>query len=242
MAKLSEKISLIAGGTLIAIFILSSWFPRSCPLVRNLLIGCPRPPIQQLSAEEYERERIAHQVVQGAAEFAVLAEPGRTKTRIVFWYNTAYDHAIAHLMVRTAEGFQNVALITHPLLVDLNWSRVASSNPSASLYSKDGDAVSIEHFLTSLPNDLVTDAAARTMFQVSQSNDLLNLNSLEDTQYILTTFVPPPKDGTWRIFEHEYDLSKALVNDEGMLELLITTEQLGTGAFLIGSVHVDFRK
>ncbi len=232
---------------MIVLFVLLSWIPRSCPVIRKVLIGCPTPHLATLTPAEQELARIPHQVITGtSATFEVKSDLERQRTRLLFTFQAPADDQIT-LYVENKGGRVPVTLVTHPLLVGLDWTRLASSQPTSSLYMRAGStSITALAGLAALKADggrIAADAAAARAYALTSGSylPLEQLTSLDNVDGILTTYAPPLPDGTWWDVEREYDLSSIEPSENDTL--LFSLERSNTmEAMRLGEVHVDYRK
>lgn len=240
-----KTISTIGGIILIGI-VLSSWFPRSCPLLRQTFNACPAGPrVEEPTAEEKEIKRIPHQEVKvGLATFTAKAEKDRHTTSVRFFYRGDLKNELAFLEIRKSGGYADLAIITHPLLIDIKWSSIYKDG--FRLYQKDSTYTNIEDFLNNLPakHQIAIDSVAAKQYKINSGNYTLldNLSSLDQIGYILTSYTPPTKDGSWYAYDQRFDLQDAAVNNLGNLEWAVYLPNTASSRqpFLLSTVHIDY--
>lgn len=136
-----------------------------------------------------------------------------------------------------------LALVTHPLLLDLTWSRTSSSVPDTSLYQRN-EQRSLEEVIKG-SGSLAADAAAARIYQlpVGRYQKLESLTSLDGIDAILTTYIPGLSDGSWKQFEETFNLQDVSPDTDDQLHFSIQFDKLTSdGSLLLGDVHVDYRK
>ena len=236
----------MGGGVFLALLVILSWVPQSCPVLRHALVGCPGPRLAFQSAEEKEINRIPHQDIRTSeVNINVKPQENRQKTRVTFAYQ-APEGTQATLLIDAGNERQEIATITHPLLKDIPWSRLSNKAPDASLFTKDEVASSsIQTYLASQPNKVVADVAAVKAFALPAGTyvPLTEAKTLDDQSAILVSYLPPTKDGTWFWFEQEFNISSYQPNSEGNLQFFIRLNEAVSEAapFRLGEFHVDYR-
>lgn len=240
-----DQIIVLLGGCALLLFVILSWVPRRCPVLRQVLTGCPTVPLAQQTPEEREINRIPHQVVDTSlATFEVAADTNRAKTRVAFLFRTPTT-TIATLQIQRDNGFEPLATVTHPLLATA-WSRTTVTEPSFTLLRKDADDTrDITTFVASRPEQLAADAAAAAHFDLSATRyaELERTTELGGITAILVSHSPLAADGSWHLFEQEFNLSDVPANADNKLLFSISIHRANEAdQFLLGSVHVDYRK
>lgn len=247
---IAERVGLIIGAVLILSFMLSGWFPRSCPLLRQALSSCPSAHlVVPLTQEQKELGRIGHEDIPGnTAFFSVKSQDFRGTTDVKFNYWADLKVEKAYLEIKKAHGFVNLALITHPLLADLTWSRIGNAEPPQSLYQRTTTFDSIDSFKAKLPpaKELAVDSiiALQWNLQPDQYTNLDDLTSLEGINYIMTTYTPPTVDGSWKFYNETFDTQDAKVSSTGTIDWAIykPINKSATIPFHLGTVHIDYKR
>lgn len=222
-------------------FILSGWLPRYCPILQRHILGCPSDFVHNLPAtpKEKEQARYAHQeIFSTQVIFTAKLEADRHDTAIRFAY-IAQGNQVATLRVRETEGYKDLALITHPLLNNLDWSRISENG--ISLYQRNDTYSSIQELKLNPPPSqrIAADSAAMAKENFAVTS-LENISTLDDIDYILTTYQPKQQDGNWHLFDQRFNLTQAYDN-QGYLEgSIYFTNQDSTNPFLLGTIHVDY--
>jgi hypothetical protein len=218
-ARTKSILTISIGGSFLALLVLSSWFPRSCPLLKELITSCPQTtdPTKLLSPSQKELNRIPHAVIaKETVDFSVPAQPNRQATQVRFTYRGDLTKQYAYLKVVERTGERNITVVNHPLLYKLEWSRISTTLPNVSLYQREASYQDIQSFRASLPpkNQFVADSIIAKEWQLTeeQYTPLDFLTSLDGFSYIATTYAPPEVDGSWYKFSQTFDLSNAFVD------------------------------
>ena len=104
---------------------LAAWLPQPCPVLRHELTGCTKtgvytPPL--LDAQGKELARIAHDAITTPATFfSTASQDYRAETNVSFYF-MAPDRERDYLRLKRDGAYQNVALVTDPLLKNLAWN------------------------------------------------------------------------------------------------------------------------
>lgn len=249
-----EKLTVWGGGGLLTLLILSGWFPRSCPLLHQVLSPCPDPnrvanDSRFLSAEEADLQRIPHFVIdRDLVEFEVKAQDYRKTTDVKFFYQGDLSHQVAHLGIRQDNRMHRIALVTHPLLIDLDWQRYSVTQPNETLYQRDQDRfASIADVRNNLPpaQELAVDEiiAREWGLDPRRYQALESLTSLDGISTILTTYIPPKPDGNWFLYEQTFDTTDYFVDAQGNLEWQVFLPNVTSGKvpFRMSSVTINYR-
>lgn len=207
------------GGGLLLLLVLSSWLPRECPLLRDLITSCPQEqdPTKLLSPTIKELNRIPHQVItKETVDFAVPAQPNRSATQVRFSYRGDLTKQFAYLKVVETTGERILTIVSHPLLYNLDWPRTSTTQPNVSIYQRDASVEDIEAFKLSLPPKAIFAAdsviASEWGLREDQYTLLDTLTSLDGISSIATTYAPPEVDGAWYKFSQTFDLTNAFVD------------------------------
>lgn len=248
--NIAEKIGVLIGAIILLGILLSGWFPRSCPLLRQALSACPSAHlVVPLTNEEKELSRIGHEDIPGnTALFSVKSQDFRGTTDVKFDYWADLKVEKAYLQVKKNGAFSALALITHPLLVDLTWARIGNSGPPESLFQRTPTYDSIDAFKANLPpaKEVAVDTiiAQHWHLQPSQYTDIDSLSNLDGINYVMTTFVPPVSDGSWKFYNETFDTQDALVSPTGTIDWAIykPINNSATIPFHLGTVHIDYKR
>ena len=245
--QLGDRLITAIGGIFLFTLVFSSWMPRSCPLLRRAIVGCPASTAPRPQAiGGLETDRYANEPIHtDKTYFSVDAGNSRKETAISFHYLPQGSGNVATLAVRMAEGDRPIALITHPLLEGLAWPALKSS--SLTLYQKAAAFASLDAFKGALPGAgaLAADSAAARSAGLALGKyvPLETLKSLDGIGYVLTTYVPGEQDGRWRLFRQSFDLTSIQTAPDGKLQGAIVLESAPPAdkPLLLETVHVDFR-
>lgn len=242
---LLEKITVYGGGIILLLFVILSWVPSGCPVVRRALIGCPTVPLAHQTPEEQETNRVPHQVItNGSAEVEVKAEQNRGNTRIDFEYR-ADPKATITLAIQDGQTKVPLATVSSPLIPN-DWHLFTSHDPDTALYTRDPvDQTTVADYLATNPPKLVADEAAARLYQLKSGSytAFSSLSSLDGYNALLITHLPTQPDGTWSWFDQRVDLSTYKPDENNHLHFVISvTQQDGATPLLLGEVHVDYRK
>lgn len=229
-----------------ALFVIFSWVPRGCPVVRKYLVGCPAPLIVPKTLEEQELSRVPHQsIASTVTRVDVKAEPARTNTRVYFEYRTPVGSTMT-FGIQTNQGVYPLATITTPLLANVSWNKLISHTPDASLFSRSEiSAGSIEQFFGSKPQGLVADPAAAQLFHIASTDftPLSSVSSLDPFNAVLVSYLASVPDNTWDQFEQVFDLSSFPTDTVNHLTFIITDNSASEATpLLLGEVHVNYQK
>ncbi len=266
-----QKIIVYGGGAILILIMIGSWLPRSCPIVRQIIAPCPVSRIANTPETSVERDiaRIAHQVVdRDLVEFSAKAQEYRKTTEIRFSFRGDLSKSIAYLAAKvstdavsepngktvtptpstsTKTAIERLALVTHPLLTELDWARFTSTQPNVSMYQRTEQFETIDQLQQSLPpaKELAVDSiiAKRWNLDYRQYTPLDELVSLDGIKFVVTSYTPNTPDGGWLQYRQTFNLQNAYITKEGMIEgmLILSNVQNTNPAFLISSVGVDYR-
>ncbi len=265
-----QKIIVYGGGAVLLLLMIGSWVPRDCPLIRQVISPCPGTRIANSPETSTERDiaRIPHQVVdRDLVEFSAKAQEYRKTTELRFSYRGKLDTSTAYLAMKVGTdlakepngttvvptpsvgktAIEKIALVTHPLLFNLNWSRYTSTQPNVTMYQRNERYIDIAALQQSLPpaKELAVDSiiAKRWNLDYTQYTPFDDLTNLNGINYVITSFTPPTPDGVWLEYRQTFDLQQAYVNKDGMIEgMLILSNVRGTDpSFLLSSVGIDYR-
>ncbi|MCC2631738.1 MAG: hypothetical protein K0S20_437 [Patescibacteria group bacterium] len=245
--RTKERLAIAVGLIFLIGMPISAWVPQPCPVLRKALLGCPeaKDPFY-VSDEQRELNRYAHEEISSPMVFAsvdtnVIGDQKRTA--ISFAYQPKGDIVPTYLQAKYPNGFRDLALVTHPLLKDIAWPLISEEN--LRLYQRTATHTSIEDFLANPPvsTEIAADKAALAKAGAAATKfaQLDSLSSLEGINYILTTYAPQPKDGSWELFKQTFNLEGAEVK-EGKLELAVSRVQGAQQlpSFLLGTIHVNY--
>jgi hypothetical protein len=217
--KTKSLLILTFGGSLLIALVLSSFLPRSCPLLRDLITSCPseQDPTKLLSATTKELNRVPHQdIFKETVDFAVPAQPNREATQIRFTYRGDLAKQFAYLKVVEKTGDRVITVVNHPLLLNLQWPRISSTLPNVTIYQKEVTYSSIEALKASPPpkaSFVVDSVIAKEWALLPEQYTLLDtLTSLDGISTIATSYTPPEPDGAWYKFSQTFDLTNANVD------------------------------
>ena len=150
--------------------------------------------------------------------------------------------------MRNGNNLDRIALITHPLLVDLKWQRYSSTLPNVSMYQrteKFTDPLELKANLPAAKTILVDSIIAKAWGLLDNQYTLLDTaTSLDGINYVVTSYSPLGVDGTWRTYRQTFDFSKITVDESGSLFFLIYAPdvlQRSSTPFLLSPIHVDYR-
>jgi hypothetical protein len=241
-----DQIIVYAGGALLLLFILLSWVPTDCSVIRRAVIGCSSIPLSRQTPEQQEINRVPHQsITVPAVEVQANGEADRSKSRITFEYRIPTGSK-ATLNVSTSGGLVPLATITHPLLEKIDWHLLKSEAQSTSLYTRnENPASSIEDFLATSPTGLAADEPSVRYYNLKPGTytRFEDLQTLDGTQSLLLSYLPPEPDGTWNWFQSQFDLSQYPLNSDQHIKLVIINERpADSSPLLLGEVHIDYRK
>lgn len=246
-----DRLTVILGSLILLFVALGSWVPRDCPLIRNWIVGCPSAHVVTPQTEDQrELARIAHQDIPGnVAQFSVRSQDFRGTTQVNFLYRADYTKHVAYLIIHKAAGKTPLALITHPLLYNLDWSRVSTAEPPVSLYQRSGQTYqSVDQIKAQLPakGQVAVDSviAKQWKLQANQYTDLDALTSLDGIQYVITSYAPPGHDGSWLQYDQTFDVQDALVDKDGLLqwEVYVPIVQNPSQPFRLAPVHINYKR
>lgn len=244
---ISDTAQGIIGVIFLGSILAGSWFPRTCPLIKKALGNCYISLPGEVSSNDAELNRIPHQQTTSKyLFFTTLSQDYRTETMVNFFYRSDSPQEVAFLQAKYPDGFHDLALITHPLLTDLNWEVIRGD--TYTLYQRNSTYSSIGEFLASPPqaSSVAADRIAAKDKELGSSSyiPLETLTSLEPINYIFTTYPPTQKDGTWSKFSKLLDLQKAAVTADNQIEWIVSRENSTSidKPFYISTVHVDYRK
>lgn len=244
---LNDKIITVGGGFFLLALVLSSWFPQPCPLLRSKLGNCPQSKPNTLPPTEEQKEvaRFPHQEITNDYLFIdVKAQAYKKQTNVHFYYQTDLSKFIAYLQLKKPSGFEDMSLVSHPVLADLTWNSI--STPEFHLFQRDPHYDSLDDFLTHLPaaSKLAADpiVARRFNLQDSQYTPLDPLENLDAISYVFTTFAPPTKDGKWLFFNQTFDAESAEVTKEDKLiwALRMPANASRQNKVLVSTIYVNY--
>ncbi len=244
-----DKATIWLGAFVLLGIIALGWFPRSCPLLQQWLASCPSSRISTPNTpEEIENAHLPHQVIEkDLVEFETNAQEYRKTTEVKFSYRGDLSHQVAHLGIRVNNMVERVALITHPLLYDLTWTRYSTNQPNESMYQREARFGSVAELRASLPpaQELAVDEVIAKAWQLDprQYQLLEDLTSLDGIQYVVTSYAPPLKDGNWRHYDQTFDTQDAWVDANKKLYWMIFLPDVtgGNEPFRMTTVHIDYR-
>ena len=218
-ARTKSILTISLGGSLLVALILSSWLPRSCPLLKDLITSCPSQvdPTTLLSPQIKELNRIPHQdIYKETADFAVPAQPNREATQIRFTYRGNLEKQFAYLKVVEKTGERVITVVNHPLLFKLDWPRISTTLPNATIYQRNQTYTSIDEVKSNLPSKaffaLDSVIAREWNLNPEQYTLLDTLTTLDGIETIATSYIPPEPDGEWYKFSQTFDLTNANVD------------------------------
>ncbi len=160
----------------------------------------------------------AQTIISNNALFTSKVMAFRNKTFVKITYKPALHPFKFWISLKTVEGTKPVSiLIHHPLLDNLSWSHV--TNVQYTLYQREPKYQSVEEFISSPPKDAVigTDQVIIDQKIIAQNNieALDDLASLENVDFILTTYHKPFEENGYLVSEAVVDASNGdIVNDE----------------------------
>ena len=243
-----EHLMILLGGAALLLFVLGSWLPQPCPVVRNLLIGCPSKKfIVSQTPKAKEIRRVPHQeITTKQAFFSGHAQNERSQTAIRFEFIPTVSHLPFYLDIKRGGTSEPLALVSHPLLDTLHWHFVAGNG--ISLYQLSSDFQTVDDFLANLPPTQQVSADQVAVRQANLKPDqYLNLDTLHaigNVKYILTSYIPSQPDGDWLQFDRTFDLSKVDIDKERINgDLFFPGDELTTHEpLLLGEVHIDYKQ
>ena len=247
----SEKFIVFSGGTLLLLILIFSWFPRSCPLIRQGIIGCPNTllevPTHIATPQENAISSIAHRSITSSIGFFSVTgnQTKNPSTKVDFDFLTDLNKQTVYLQFKNAENnYIDVSLVNSPLLHNLKWPSI--TNPEVRLYQNKNTYNSIDAFLQTLPkqNSLLADDAAANYLKLQPGSytPFESVSSLDGFDYIITTYHPPLIDGVWSLYQHTFqpgiipELDKP--NVSGAIRLSPTPENASD--FLLGTIHINY--
>lgn len=244
-----DIITIWLGGSLLLGIVLLGWFPRSCPVLKQWIISCPEPRVSTgTNADEIENAHVPHQIIEkDLVEFETNAQEYRKTTEVKFSYRGDLNHQIAHLGIRIGNKVERVALITHPLLYNLTWSRYTTNQPNETLYQREVQFSTVAELKNNLPaaQELAIDEVIAKTWNLDprQYQPLEELTSLDGIKYIVTTYAPPLQDGNWRHYDQTFDTETAWVDSNEKLYWMIFLPGVTDGkeVFRMTTVHIDYR-
>jgi hypothetical protein len=245
-----DRLTITIGGLFVLGIILAGWIPQSCPLIRQWLSSCPadKSIMHYGSYEEQENARVPHQVIEkDFVDFETEAQDYRKTTEVKFSYKGDLSHQIAHLGIRVGNQVQRLALISHPLLVSLDWPRYTTNLPNETMYQRNETFETVDALHANLPpaKSLAVDEVIAKEWNLSSDHytALESLTSLDGIDYIVTTFKPPLLDGTWRFYDQTFDTTDAFIDSEKHLNWMIFLPDVKAGKepFRMTTVHIDYR-
>jgi hypothetical protein len=247
---LRDRLTVILGGLFLAALVVSAWVPRDCPVLRKQIIGCPSGYVTPtLTADQQELNRYPHQPVKGGHSFFnVQSQDYRRETAIRFVFHNPEPGQVVILQLKKGDAFQDVALVSHPLLLDLSWPSVGT--PDFRLYQRNEHYNTVSQMggpLLPAKEKLAADQASVREYGLKeeQYTPLESLTSLEGIDYVLTSYSPSYIDGAWRRFERTFDLSGYPPNSQGEIEgavILPVYPSDQPNPFLLGTIHVDYQR
>ena len=239
-----DRLTVTFGCLLLLGFVGGSWLPRSCPLVRGWLVGCPVAVPSHSTPNEAELNRIGHKdILTSEVLIQVPTQLPRDRSRVNFLYRAEDPAQRAYLQLRLPSGLKNVALIVDPLLKDLSWPHL--SDTRWTVYARNGDPVAAELFVQNLPAHGVSSdkVAARDLHLADGSYvPLEGLKDLSTIDYVLTSYQQPQKDGTWDSFSYVTDASAAEPDSSNSLTWVIYLEPTPPAKlpFRLSTVDVNY--
>jgi hypothetical protein len=226
----------------------AGWFARSCPLLRQWLSSCPTTAVGHLTPSEEENARFPHQVIEkDVVEFSTSAQDYRKTTEVKFYYKGDRSHQIAHLAVWADNHLEELALITHPLLANLQWSRYSRTQPNETLYQDTERYTSTDDIRSHLPaaQELAVDEIIAQQWHLTaqQYQPLETLTSLNGIHYVVTTYAPPTPNGSWNYYDQTFDTTDAHIDEKNQLNWMILLPDVKNGAepFRMTTVHIDYQ-
>lgn len=257
---INSSLTNIGLGLLLA-FILASWLPPKCSLINKYIVGCPnKERISQETPEQKELSRYPYSKIDRAnIDFAVDAQDYRKESAIRFAVRDEKDTNgtippyIMTLKYKTQDSFQPINLIYHPLLNSLDWPVISNSddrlyqNPNHITYPQDTEwQVIVGDFskLTKNGNRFAADQSAANRYNLSASQyiPLETLNTLENIDYILTSYKPLYRDNSWLLFDRDFDLSLADTTNNQLQFMIDIANFDSQKPILLSQVHIDYRK
>ena len=248
----AQLLVIILGSLLLLTLVGASWFPRRCPLVKQLITTCPTGStitLDDLPPEEKETQRITHLTVdKDYIDFTVKAQTFRATTDVYFTFRGDYSKQVAFLNVRNGNNLDRIALVSHPLLQDLNWQRYSTILPNISMYQKNSRYTDPLELKANLPaaKELLIDSIVAKAWGLNENQYTLldSATSLNGVNYIVTTYSPLTPDNTWRTYRQTFDFSQIQPDADGNIFFLIYVPNVlsvSTTPFLLSPVRVDYR-
>ena len=243
---LVDRLFVLIGLVGLLIILVGTFLPRNCPFIRDHVFGCPKLGGSViLTPEQQELARYPHQsITTSQMVFDTKSQNYRQETEVRFSYRLGDSQQYGYLQLKEADTLNNIALITHPLLVSLDWPSI--STPTYRLYHRHPTFASIADFQANLPpaNQLVADSAAAQLFGLrSGQYQLIDpLTSLQGVNYVLTTYAPPQADHTWSLYDYRFNAQTADVDSKGNLHWALFFPNLTSKSqpFLLSTVHIDY--
>lgn len=245
-SHLKDQIVVYLGGIALVLFVILSWVPSGCPVVRRAILGCPTPSLPFQSDDQKELNRVPHQeITTSSVEVSAKGQDDRSQSRITFEYRAPAGTS-AELSIQNGTSTVPLATVLNPVLEGLTWPVFTSHDPDVSLYTREATNVTtINDYLAQDPPKLVADRATARLYNLAATRytPLDQISSLDGYSALLVAALPRKKDGTWTWFEQQFDLSAIPLDSTQHLKLIITNHRPDSAVpLLLGEVHIDYRK
>jgi|GEM_PF-6353930 len=249
--RFRDTVTILIGIALFVGIIGIGWLPRSCPLLRQWLASCPATQVANapLTPQQVLDAKYPSQVIDKEyADFQVNSQANRATTEVKFEYKADLTKQVAQLGLRVGSTLQYVALVTHPLLVNLNWPRYSITEPNETMYQRTQTYDTSASLKANLPpaSQLAVDTEIANSWglQASQYQPLETLTSLDGINYIVTTYTPQSTDGDWHFYDQTFDATSAFVDQNNQIDWRLYLPNVATDSqpFRMTTVHVDYKK
>ncbi|MEI6477500.1 MAG: hypothetical protein WCO52_00740 [bacterium] len=244
-----DKLTVGIGGAFLLVLVISAWVPQPCSYLRNHVFGCPKTT-NHFSGPTTENEKqlagVPHQdVTTGLAYFTSGSQEYRKETLVNFQYR-GDGSEVAYLEVKLPNGYHDLALVSHPLLKDLNWTDTITGQYQ--FFQRNPEFQDLKSALASHPSasTLAADTIIARDLGLKDGSyvPLESLTSLNGVSLLITSSPRQRIENGWHSFSKQFDLSNVQPSAKGQIEWMIKlpNHSNDSGIFHLGTVHIDYQK